>query len=98
VIGGGRIVANGSLEELLAGSGTLVRGVDPTGLSEALTAAGLRFEPLHDGALRVDASAEQVGRAAATAGQILLELRESDGAGLEELFFQLTSPTAVQAA
>ena len=29
VIGGGRIVANGSLEELLAGSGTLVRGLDP---------------------------------------------------------------------
>jgi ABC-2 type transport system ATP-binding protein len=35
--------------------------------------------------------------AAAAAGQILLELRESDGAGLEELFFQLTSPTAVAA-
>jgi ABC-2 type transport system ATP-binding protein len=98
VIGGGRIVANGSLEELLAGSGTLVRGLDLIGLNEALTAAGLQFEPLHDGALRVDATAEQVGRAAAAAGQILLELRESDGAGLEELFFALTSPTAVQAA
>jgi ABC-2 type transport system ATP-binding protein len=33
VIGGGRIVANGSLEEMLAGSGTLVRGLDPIGLS-----------------------------------------------------------------
>jgi ABC-2 type transport system ATP-binding protein len=40
----------------------------------------------------------RIGGAAAAAGQILLELRESDGAGLEELFFQLTSPTAVQAA
>jgi hypothetical protein len=49
VIGGGRIVANGSLEEMLAGSGTLVRGLDPIGLNEALTAAGLQFEPLHDG-------------------------------------------------
>jgi ABC-2 type transport system ATP-binding protein len=98
VIGGGRIVANGSLEELLTSSGTLVRGLDPIGLNEALTAAGLQLERLHDGALRVDATAEQVGRAAAAAGQILLELRESDGAGLEELFFQLTSPTAVQAA
>jgi ABC-2 type transport system ATP-binding protein len=94
VIGGGRIVANGSLQELLAGSGTLVRGLDPIGLNQALTAAGLQLEPLQDGASRVDATAEQVGRAAAAAGQILLELRQSDGAGLEELFFQLTSPTA----
>jgi ABC-2 type transport system ATP-binding protein len=77
VIGGGRIVSNGSLEELLAGSGTLVRGLDPIGLNEALTAAGLQLERLHDGALRVDATAEQVGRAAAVAEQILLELRES---------------------
>jgi ABC-2 type transport system ATP-binding protein len=97
VIGGGRIVANGSLEELLAGSGTLVRGLDPIGLNQALTAAGLQLEPLHDGSLRVDATAEEVGRAAAAAGQILLELRQSDGAGLEDLFFQLTTPTAVAA-
>jgi ABC-2 type transport system ATP-binding protein len=97
VIGGGKIVANGSLEELLAGSGTLVRGLDPVGLNQALTAAGLNLEPLYDGALRVDATAEQVGRAAAAAGQVLLELRESDGAGLEELFFQLTTPLAAAA-
>ncbi|TCO47528.1 ABC-2 type transport system ATP-binding protein [Kribbella antiqua] len=98
VIGGGRIVANGALEELLAGSGTLVRGLDPIGLNQALTAAGLRLEPLQDGALRVDATAEQVGRAAAAAGQILIELRQSDGAGLEELFFQLTSAPVAEAA
>ncbi len=97
VIGGGRIVANGSLDELLAGTGTLVRGLDPIGLNQALTAAGLNLEPLQDGALRVDATAEQVGRVAAAAGQVLLELRQSDGAGLEDLFFQLTTPTAVAA-
>jgi ABC-2 type transport system ATP-binding protein len=98
VIGGGRIVANGSLEELLAGSGTLVRGLDPSGLRHALAAAGLQAEPLPEGAFRVDANAEQVGRAAAAAGQILVELRESDGAGLEELFFQLTTTPAAAAA
>jgi ABC-2 type transport system ATP-binding protein len=91
VIGRGRIVASGPLDELLAGSGTLVRGLDPNGLDEALTAAGLPLEPLLDGGFRVDAGAEQVGRAAAAAGQVLLELRESDGAGLEELFFKLTA-------
>jgi ABC-2 type transport system ATP-binding protein len=99
VIGGGRIVANGSLDELLAGTGTLVRGLDPIRLNEALTAAGLNLEPLADGSLRVDATAEQVGRAAAAAGQILIELRQSDGAGLEDLFFQLTAaPTTAAAA
>jgi ABC-2 type transport system ATP-binding protein len=98
VIGAGRVVANGSLDELLAGSGTVVRGLDPTGLNEALTAAGLDLEPLADGGFRVVATAEQVGRAAAAAGQVLLELRDSDSAGLEDLFFQLTSTDQAIAA
>ena len=98
VIGAGRVVANGSLDELLAGSGTVVRGLDPTGLNEALIAAGLDLEPLADGGFRVDGTAEQVGRAAAVAGQVLLELRDSDAAGLEDLFFQLTSTDQAIAA
>jgi ABC-2 type transport system ATP-binding protein len=97
VIGDGRIVANGSLDELLSASGTLVRGLDPAGLLSALTAAGLTVEPRPDGAIRVEAGTEQVGRAAAAAGQVLLELRQSDGAGLEDLFFQLTSPSDIAA-
>ncbi len=97
VIGAGRIVANGALDELLAGSGTVVRGLDPDALNTALTVAGLSIEPLLDGGFRVDATAEAVGRAAAAAGQVLLELRESDSAGLEDLFFQLTSPAQVAA-
>ena len=94
VIGGGRVVANGSLDELLAGSGTVVRGLDPAGLRGALVSAGLAPEPLPDGGFRVDGTAEQVGRVAADARQILTELRASDGAGLEDLFFQLTSTPA----
>ncbi|WP_328989039.1 ABC transporter ATP-binding protein [Kribbella sp. NBC_01245] len=92
VIGGGKIVANGSLDELLAGQGTLVRALDPNALHEALVAAGFAVEPGSEGALRVEATAEQVGRVAHAAGQILVELRESDSAGLEDLFFQLTGP------
>ena len=94
VIGGGRVVANGSLAELLAGSGTVVRGLDPAGLREALVIAGLAPEPLPEGGFRVDGTAEQVGRAAADARQVLVELRASDGAGLEDLFFQLTTTPA----
>jgi ABC-2 type transport system ATP-binding protein len=35
-----------------------------------------------------------VGRAAAAAGVVLTELRPADGAGLEELFLQLTADDA----
>jgi len=90
VIGGGRVVAQGAISDLLAGSGTLVRGLDPAGLARALDDAGLTSTPGPDGALRVDAAPEAVGRAAAAAAQVLLELRAGDGAGLEDWFFTLT--------
>jgi ABC-2 type transport system ATP-binding protein len=91
VIGNGRIVAQGGKEELLAASGVIVRGLDPVGLHEALADAGLTATPGSDGALLVEAEAEAVGRAAAAAGVVLLELRPADTGGLEELFLSLTS-------
>jgi ABC-2 type transport system ATP-binding protein len=98
VIGGGRIVADGSLAELLAGSGTKVRGLDPATLGAALQAAGLTVSATApDGGFVVDGPADQVGRAAAAAGLPLVELRAADGAGLEELFFNLTAGTELGA-
>jgi len=94
VIGNGRIVADGSLEELLAGGRTLVRGLDPDGLGRALQAAGHQVERRADGAVTVDAAPERVGRIAAASGQVLLELREGGAGGLEDLFFTLTAPGA----
>jgi ABC-2 type transport system ATP-binding protein len=96
VIGGGRIVAQGELEQLLASAGVLVRALDPGALALALTEAGLQFSAASDdGALVVeDATTEQVGRIAAGAGLILAELRDADGAGLEDLFFSLTNQEA----
>jgi ABC-2 type transport system ATP-binding protein len=91
VIGDGKIVAQGSKEELLAGSGTLVRALDPEALVAAVSDAGLTATPATGGGLLVDAEAEAVGRAAAEAGVVLLELRAADSAGLEELFLSLTS-------
>jgi len=91
VIGGGRIVANGSKEELLAGAGTLVRTLDPQQLTEALRSASVTVTPTVDGALLVDAEALVVGRAAASVAAVLTELRPADGAGLEALFLQLTA-------
>ncbi|MBT2211714.1 MULTISPECIES: ABC transporter ATP-binding protein [Actinomadura] len=92
VIAGGRIAARGTKEELLAAPGrTLVRGVDGAALGAALAGAGLRPRPDTGGAFLVEAPAEAVGRAAASAGVVLLELREAGGGGLEELFLSLTA-------
>ena len=47
--------------------------------------------------LRVQATAEQVGRVALASRQILLELHEGDSSGLEELFFELTATASATA-
>ncbi|MET0865669.1 MAG: ATP-binding cassette domain-containing protein [Nakamurella sp.] len=96
VIGSGRIVANGALDDLLAGGRTVVRGLDPTALTQHLRTAGYSVEVGSNNVLSVDASAEQIGRLAAASGQVLLELRDAGTAGLEDLFFSLTSGGTAQ--
>ena len=44
-------------------------------------------------ALRVEADPELVGKIALNAGVPLTELRAADGAGLEEMFLELTADT-----
>ncbi len=92
VITRGRIVAQGGREELLAGTGTVVRGLDPAALRAALDEHGLESRPgaPGTGALLVDATPEAVGRAAAAAGVVLVELRDADRTGLEDLYMSLT--------
>ncbi|GAA4723817.1 ABC transporter ATP-binding protein [Phytohabitans rumicis] len=91
VIGGGRVVADGTKEELLAGAGTRVRALEPEKLEWALTTAGVPVTREHDGALTTQSDTEAVGRVATAAGVVLLELRPADGGGLEELFLELTA-------
>jgi ABC-2 type transport system ATP-binding protein len=90
VIAGGRIVAQGSKEELLAGKGTLVRGPDRALLQRALETAGIGVSPGPEDALLADAEALAVGQAVAAAGVVLTELRPAGGEGLEGLFRSLT--------
>ena len=71
IIGGGRIVAQGSREALLAGAGTLVRAADADRLLAALDAARLSRARMDDGGFVVDAEPEAVGRAALAAGVAL---------------------------
>ena len=90
VIGHGRIVAQGTKQELLAGAGTLVSSADNVQLGAALADAGLTVTPA-DGDLRAEADPDVVGRLALAAGIALTELRGADGASLEELFLDLTA-------
>jgi ABC-2 type transport system ATP-binding protein len=91
IIGQGRIAARGSRTELLAGAGTLVRARDEVALVAALDAAGFASRSDGEGGLVVDAEPEEVGRAALEGGVALSHLAPSGAAGLEQLFFDLTT-------
>ena len=106
VIGNGHIVADGTKAELLTHAGTHVRTRQPDKLAAALAAAGLahtetgapttvdqRADCAPCRTLRVDADPELVGRIAFQAGVPLIELRDAEGAGLEEMFLELTADT-----
>ncbi|GAA4823174.1 ATP-binding cassette domain-containing protein [Tomitella cavernea] len=91
VIGQGKIIAQGTKEQLLQASGALVKAGDDTALSVALSAAGITSAPRSGGGLTTEAAPEQVGKVAAAAGIPLIELRPAESAGLEEMFLQLTT-------
>lgn len=91
VIGGGRIVADGPIGELLATDGAAVRAEEPAELRVLLEARGLDVTAEPDGRLTVSgATPAQVGAVAASAGIALVDLRPVEH-GLEDLFFQLTT-------
>ena len=94
VIGRGVIVADGSKADLLTAAGTLVRGLQPEALARCLDAAGFTYQSLPDGAYVVEATGEQIATVAAQHGVVVTELRGADGAGLEDMFLQLTSDDA----
>ncbi|MDP9317574.1 MAG: ABC transporter ATP-binding protein [Actinomycetota bacterium] len=96
VIGRGKIVAEGSKQELVSQAGILVRAVNLADLRDSLKRADLIFTDNGSDALIVEASAEQISRATMADQVVLTELRPADGAGLESLFLQLTSDDARQ--
>ena len=98
VIGQGRIVAQGTKAELLAAAGTVVRSADRERLEAALVSAGLSPTAYDAGALRTDADPSHVGSIALAAGVALTELRSADGAGLEEMFLELTAESQREGA
>ena len=98
VIRAGQIVAHGRLTDLLSTPALVARATDQAALIAALTNAGMPCTADGDGTVTIDTTtgvtAEQVAAVASQAGVLLVELRAADRAGLEQLFFALTGPTA----
>jgi len=91
IIGGGKIVASGSREELMAKAGTVVRATDAEALESALNYAALKPRADGSGGFVVAAEPRAVGAAALAGGVVLTHLAAAQDAGLEQLFFDLTS-------
>ncbi|MGI8881550.1 MAG: ATP-binding cassette domain-containing protein [Jatrophihabitans sp.] len=99
VISQGSIVAAGSLSELLASGGLLVRSPDAGKLPAMLDRERVAYSRAEDGAVVVDTStgamtAETLARLAVRHQVLITELRASDNGGLEHLFFSLTGGDA----
>ena len=83
IIAGGRIVAQGTPEELVGGHArTRVRSADDDVLRRALRSHSIEVSLADDGALLADASADAVSDVALAAGVAVRELRATgDGPG-----------------
>jgi ABC-2 type transport system ATP-binding protein len=92
MIGGGRIVCQGTKADLLRGVGSVVRATDVPALRRALHAAGADTTEADEGAVATDADPTRVGQVALHAGVALIDLRPADS-GLEDMFLQLTADT-----
>ena len=91
IIGGGRIQAQGTRAELLTESGTIVEADDLAALDAALHRAGLATHPADGDRRLVEAEPEVVARLAMADDVVLRRLAPAEGAGLERLFFELTT-------
>ncbi len=92
IIARGRLVAEGTVDEIVAraGRGTRVRAPERDRLAAELRRAGLQVQPFgEDGLIVADAAPATVGEIAAAAGIALHELVAESGS-LEEAFLELT--------
>lgn len=93
VIGKGKLIADASIEELLAGSAhasVFMRTSDINKLAAHLEAAKIVFKKDNDGIKITGASTDEIGKLAFKAKIPVLELA-SQGASLEEAFLELTA-------
>ncbi len=98
MIGRGRIVAQGTKDELLRAGGTVVGSPEQHRLGEALARAGHEASARPEGGILTTATAEQVAQLALDERLLVTELRAAGGGGLEEMFLQLTADDAREPA
>jgi ABC-2 type transport system ATP-binding protein len=91
VIGNGRIVAQGAKSDLLRSTGSMLRALNRDVVAQALLDAGVTSTRVGTDGLLARAEVAQVGKIAFAAGVPVIELRAADGAGLEEMFLELTA-------
>jgi len=91
IIHRGRLVRQATMAEVdaLAAGAARVRSPEVERLTTLVTAAGIDWSSLGDGALAVSAPPERVGEIAAANGVVLHELT-AERASLEEVFLELT--------
>lgn len=93
VIGKGKLITEGSIKELVAGSGhggVFVRTTDEVKLKKAFTASRVKFTALDGGFKVAGKSTDEVGQMLFAAKLPVLELSRQD-ASLEEAFLELTA-------
>ena len=93
VIGNGRIVAQGAKSDLLRSAGSMLRTLDRDVVVRPSSASSITSTPVGTDGLLVHAETARVGQIVFAAGVPVLELRPADGAGLEEMFLELTADT-----
>ena len=91
IISSGRIQAQGTRAELLTESGTIVEADDLPTLDAVLHSAGLAWHPADRDGRLVEAEPEVVARLAMANDVVLSRLAPAQEAGLERLFFELTT-------
>lgn len=97
MIGRGRIVRQGTKQELLRGAGTNAASTDDAALASALEAAGIQVQRTQTG-IHTTVEPIEVGRVAAQHGIVLVQLGAAGGAGLEEMFLNLTAADSREVA
>lgn len=89
MIGHGRVVADGTIKQLLGSRSALVRGPDMNAIAAALQAKGIQVQPSPDGQIRAEATSEQVSDITFAAGVQVHSVTDAQ-VNLEDLFFQLS--------
>ena len=93
VIGNGRIVAQGAKDDLLRSAGSIVRTTEREVVARALSARASAPRPSATTDCSRRPTPNWSGGSPSPPAYPLMELRPADGAGLEEMFLELTADT-----